>query len=52
MVIVVIEIKAFIEDFDHADEFFYGTPFEEQLLTEHLLVQYLSMAASIILQMN
>ena len=52
MVIFAMKIKAFVKDFDHAEKLLYGTPFAEQLLTEHLLVEYLSMAASIKLQMN
>ena len=47
-----MEIKAFLEDFDQAEKLLYGTAFAEQLLTEHLLVEYLSMVASIKLQMN
>ena len=47
-----MEIKAFVEDFDHAEKLLRGTPFAEQLLAQHLFVVYLSIAASIKLQMN
>ena len=38
----VMEIKAFVQDFDN-----FRTPFAEQLFAVHLLVEYLSMADSI-----
>ena len=51
-IVAVIYTMDFVEDSDHAEKRFCGTPFPEQILTDHLLVEYLSMVASIKLQIN
>ena len=42
-----MEIKAFVEDFDHCRKLHCRTPFAEQLFAVHLLVEHLSIADSI-----
>ena len=46
-----MEIKAFVEDFDHCRKFHCITPFAEQHFAVHLLVEHLSMADSIKLEL-
>ena len=45
-----MEIRAFVEDFDHCRKLYCRKPFVEQILTEHLLIKHLLMTASIKLQ--
>ena len=47
-----MEIKAFVEDSDHAEKRLCEIHFAEQILTDHLLVEYLSIVASIKLKIN
>ena len=41
-----MEVKVFDEDFDHCKKLYFRTPFVEQLFAEHLLVEHVSMTAS------
>ena len=47
-----MEVKAFVEHFDLAEKLLCGTPFAKHILTDHLLVVYLSVVASIKLQIK
>ena len=42
-----MEIKVFDKDFDHCKKLYWTTTFVEQLFAEPVLVEHLSMAASI-----
>ena len=45
-----MEIKAFVQDFDHWKKFHCRTPFAEQLFAVHLLVEHLLKADPIKLE--
>ena len=47
-----MEVKAFVEHSDHAEKLLCGTPFAEHISTDHPLLVYLSVVASIKLQIK